>query len=59
MDKSLYGHPYVKSPIDMACWDIIGKYYKAPIWQLFGGKYGGTISLYRAISQEDPVDEKV
>ena len=58
MDKSLYGHPYVKSPIDMACWDIIGKYYKAPIWQLFGGKYGETISLYRAISQEDPVQMK-
>ena len=19
------GHPYVKSPIDMACWDILGK----------------------------------
>ena len=53
MDKSLYGHPYVKSPIDMACWDIIGKYYKAPIWQLFGGKYGESIDLYRAISQED------
>ena len=32
MDKSLNGHSYVKSPIDMACWDIIGKYYKAPIW---------------------------
>ena len=54
MDKSLNGHPYVKSPIDMACWDIIGKYYKAPIWELFGGKYGEAIDLYRAISQENP-----
>ena len=25
MDVQLPGHPYVKSPIDMACWDILGK----------------------------------
>ena len=25
MDSFLKGHPYVKSPIDMACWDILGK----------------------------------
>ena len=25
MDAALKGHPYVKSPIDMACWDILGK----------------------------------
>ena len=25
MDHYLKGHPYVKSPIDIACWDILGK----------------------------------
>ena len=25
MDYELKGHPYVKSPIYMACWDILGK----------------------------------
>src|ERR1700680_3837822 len=25
MDEALQGHPYVKSPIDMACWDILGQ----------------------------------
>ena len=25
MDYNLKGHPYVKSGIDMACWDILGK----------------------------------
>ena len=25
MDFYLKGHPYVKSPIDIACWDILGK----------------------------------
>ncbi len=27
MDILLKGHPYVKSAIDMACWDILGKAY--------------------------------
>ena len=25
MDFQLKGHPYVKSALDMACWDILGK----------------------------------
>ena len=54
MEKKLKGHPYVKSPIDMACWDIIGKNYKMPVWKLLGGKFGDEIQLYRAISQESP-----
>lgn len=55
MDKNLKGHPYVKSPIDMACWDLYGNAYGAPVWKLLGGKFGETIDLYRAISQEDPL----
>ena len=54
MDINLKGHNYVKSPIDMACWDIIGKYTKQPMWKMLGGKFGQNVKLYRAISQEDP-----
>src|SRR5262245_17618490 len=25
MDAALKGHPYVKSAVDMACWDVLGK----------------------------------
>ena len=25
MDRALLGHPYVKSAIDMACWDLFGQ----------------------------------
>ena len=32
MDFHLKGHPYVKSPIDMACWDILGKVIFFPEW---------------------------
>ena len=61
MDTNLKGHNYVKSPIDMACWDILGKYNKQPIWKILGGKFGKNVKLYRAISQEDPktMSEKV
>ena len=28
MDAVLKGHPYVKSAIDMACWDLLGQWAK-------------------------------
>ncbi len=54
MDAALLGHPYVKSAIDMACWDILGKVTKQPVCMLLGGRYGDDFGLYRAISQESP-----
>ena len=30
MDHSLSGHPYVKSALDIACWDILGKLAVCP-----------------------------
>jgi L-alanine-DL-glutamate epimerase-like enolase superfamily enzyme len=54
MDAALKGHPYVKSGLDMACWDILGKATCLPICTLLGGRYGEDFGLYRAISQESP-----
>lgn len=54
MDAVLKGHPYVKSPIDMACWDILGKVAGLPVCTLLGGRFGVDFHLYRAISQESP-----
>jgi L-alanine-DL-glutamate epimerase-like enolase superfamily enzyme len=54
MDSALRGHPYVKSALDMACWDILGKVAGVPVATLLGGRYGETFPLYRAISQESP-----
>ncbi len=51
MDKTLLGHPYVKSAIDMACWDLLGKTSGKSVCQLMGGKFGESVALYRAISQ--------
>src|SRR5215475_13196475 len=54
MDAALKGHAYVKSGIDMACWDILGKVTGQPVCTLLGGRYGDDFALYRAISQESP-----
>ncbi len=54
MDAALQGHAYVKSAIDMACWDILGKATGQPVCVLLGGRYGDDFGLYRAISQEAP-----
>ena len=54
MDAAMRGHPYVKSALDMACWDIAGKLAELPVAQLMGGRYGDGFRLYRAISQEAP-----
>ena len=54
MDAALKGHPYVKSAVDVACWDILGKQAGLPVCVLLGGRYGDDFHLYRAISQESP-----
>jgi L-alanine-DL-glutamate epimerase-like enolase superfamily enzyme len=54
MDAALKGHPYVKSGIDIACWDILGKATGLPVCVLLGGRFGEKVRLYRAISQESP-----
>jgi L-alanine-DL-glutamate epimerase-like enolase superfamily enzyme len=54
MDYCLKGHPYVKSGLDMACWDILGQVCGQPVCTLLGGRFGDDVVLYRAISQESP-----
>jgi L-alanine-DL-glutamate epimerase-like enolase superfamily enzyme len=56
MDQAMRGHPYVKSAIDMACWDILGKATNQPVATLLGGRFGDDFMLYRAISQDTPED---
>lgn len=54
MDRALLGHPYVKSGLDMACWDLLGKRSGLSVCNLMGGRRGDAISLYRAITQLPP-----
>jgi cis-L-3-hydroxyproline dehydratase len=54
MDSRLKGHPYVKSALDIACWDILGQASGQSVCTLLGGRYGEAIALYRAISKDTP-----
>jgi L-alanine-DL-glutamate epimerase-like enolase superfamily enzyme len=54
MDASLGGHHYVKSPLDIALWDILGRSTGVPVAVLLGGSRVEDYPLYRAISQQSP-----
>lgn len=54
MDARLKGHPHVKSPLDVACWDIFGQAAGVPVCSLLGGRFGAEVVLYRAISKDSP-----
>ena len=54
MDQALKGHPYVKSAIDTACWDILGKFTNQPVYNLLGGKLQDKIKLFKVISKDAP-----
>jgi L-alanine-DL-glutamate epimerase-like enolase superfamily enzyme len=54
MDGALRGHPYAKAPVDIACWDLLGKATGQPLYTLLGGDAQQDVVLYRAISQEAP-----
>jgi L-alanine-DL-glutamate epimerase-like enolase superfamily enzyme len=54
MDQAMRGQPYVKSALDMACWDLLGQATGQSVCQLLGGRHGDDFLLYRAISQDTP-----
>ena len=58
MDKTLPGHNYVKSPIDIACWDILGKVSNLPLWKLFGGQINDAVAVNSSISTGE-IDEMI
>jgi cis-L-3-hydroxyproline dehydratase len=49
MDAVLRGHPYVKSALDMACWDIAAQRRGQPLCEALGGRFGDSVELYRPI----------
>lgn len=56
MDFELQGHPYVKSALDMALWDLLGKASGLPACTLLGGRFEEPINLYRALSMASPAE---
>jgi cis-L-3-hydroxyproline dehydratase len=56
MDGALLGHAYAKSPVDVACWDILGRRAGLPLYVLLGGLRAERFPLYVAVPLA-PVEE--
>ncbi|CAN5498491.1 mandelate racemase/muconate lactonizing enzyme family protein [soil metagenome] len=41
------------SAVEMALWDLVGKAYNVPAWQLLGGKYRNKVRLYAYVPGHD------
>jgi L-alanine-DL-glutamate epimerase-like enolase superfamily enzyme len=54
MDRELVGHYYLKSAIDMALWDILGKVSNLPVCELMGGRWGDGTEVQVAIAADAP-----
>ena len=56
MDATLLGHGYAKSPVDVACWDLLGQIAGLPVSALLGGVRQERFPLYKAVPL-GPVEE--
>lgn len=54
MDKTLPGHLYVKQPVDMACWDILGQSCDLSISDLLGGRRPNGTPAASSVSSGKP-----
>lgn len=43
--------------VEMALWDLCGKAYNVPCWQLLGGRYRDKVRLYADTPESDNLDE--
>lgn len=58
INRYLQGHPYAKSAIDTALWDLTAKAARLPLYALLGGKQTEILPLYHSITCVEP-DEMV
>ncbi len=56
MDLALPGHLYVKSPLDVACWDILGQACGLPLCELLGGRTDDPVELHSSIPTGTPTE---
>lgn len=45
MDALLAGHGYIKSALDMACWDLLGQHCGLPLYALLGGRFSAAVDM--------------
>jgi L-alanine-DL-glutamate epimerase-like enolase superfamily enzyme len=54
MDNTLAGHGYAKSPVDIACHDVLGRATRLPVCALLGGRVQESFPLYEAVPHTGP-----
>ncbi len=54
LDQAMLGQMDVKTPLDMALWDLFARAADLPLAVCLGGIYGESVPLYRSISQAEP-----
>lgn len=54
MDAALLGHPFAKSAVDIACWDLFGQSVGRPVVDLLGGRLLEDFPLYEAVPLGSP-----
>src|SRR5262249_47397469 len=54
MDAVLYGQAYAKSPVDIACWDLLGEAAGLPVSDLLGGMVQPRFPLYNVVGVNRP-----
>ena len=50
LDAHLQGHPYAKSAIDTALWDLTAQAANMPLYTLLGGRRAANMPLYHSIT---------
>jgi L-alanine-DL-glutamate epimerase-like enolase superfamily enzyme len=58
LDAAMRGQPYVKSALDMACWDVAARAAERPLCEALGGRFGNAVPLYNVVTVL-PLDEAV
>jgi L-alanine-DL-glutamate epimerase-like enolase superfamily enzyme len=58
MNGALRGHEYAKAAVDIACWDVLGRFTRTPVATLLGGVLAEDFPLYVAIPL-GPAEEMV
>ena len=54
MDKTVKNAPSAKAPLDIACYDIMGKATNQPIYNLIGGQYWDYLEIPHVLSIGEP-----
>lgn len=50
LDRAMRGQPYVKSALDMACWDATARAAGRPLSEALGGRHGDAVPLYNVVT---------